>query len=152
MRCCADPEPGLEADQVVEDAALVLLPELHHGEGACSGARVADSDRLHRPEGERLRAAARHLLDRETALEVERRLETVQRHGLGGEQRLHEAEIFRLGERQVQVVALTVVVARGAEGDLVVDRIGVHDRGDGVVEIQVLVAQQLAQVGRETER
>ena len=62
---------GLEADHIVERAQCIVLAELDDGMGPSAAVmRVAEADRLHRAEGERVAAALRHHLDRQAALEV----------------------------------------------------------------------------------
>ena len=74
-------------------------------------------DRLHRPEPQRLAAAARHLLHRQAALEVRRAIEVVLRFVLvGGAERRRERVVLGLGQRGVQVVVPAALpVAGGAE-------------------------------------
>ena len=143
---------GLESHQAVERALFVLLPQLHHGVGAPARARIDEADRLHRAVRERVAPAPRHLLHGKTALEVERGFERVQRNGVGREQRLHERLVARAVERQIQIVAGSVVVARGAKRHLHVDRVRVHDRRERIVEIQVLLAEHALEILREATR
>ena len=92
-----DPEPGLEADQVPHLPRAVLAPELHHRVRLAAGARIGQAHRLHRPEPERLPAAARHLLDRQAALEVGHLVEVVPLVLVGGDERVEEALVARRG-------------------------------------------------------
>jgi hypothetical protein len=114
--------------------------------------RIDESDRLHRAVGERVAPAPGHLLDRQTPLEVERGLERVERHGVGREQRRDERLVARAIERQVEIIARPVLVARGAERNVHVDRVRVHDRRQRVVEVQVLLAEHALQIRGEPAR
>src|SRR5262245_16999172 len=72
-------ELSLEADHVPQSAERVVLTELHHGIGLHARAmRVRKTDRLHRAKAQRVRAALRHHLDREAALEIGRRFEVLE--------------------------------------------------------------------------
>ena len=90
-----NPEPRLEADQVPHLARPVLPPELHHRVRLAAGARIGQADRLHRAEAQRLAAAARHLLDRQAALEVRHLVELVAVVLVGREQRVDERLVCR---------------------------------------------------------
>ena len=50
-------------------AGEIVLPQLHDGKRRAAGARIDEADRLHRPEAQRVAAAVRHHLDRQTAFE-----------------------------------------------------------------------------------
>ena len=94
-------------------AGDVVLPQLHDGVGLAPGAGVAQADRLHRPEAQRVDAARRHDLDRQTAFEELRLIELVDAGLLGRHQRLVERLVFVPGERAIQIVALPIVHAAG---------------------------------------
>ena len=49
---------GLEAHDVPQRAERIVLAKLHDGPRPMAGARIAQADRLHRPEAQRLRSAA----------------------------------------------------------------------------------------------
>ena len=49
------------------------------------------------------------------------------------------------GQRTVDVVVAALVVARGFEGAIHVDRFGGHDRGDSVVKIEIARADQFVE-------
>ena len=85
-----DPEPGLEADQVPHLPGAVLPAELHHRVRLAAGARIGQAHRLHRAEAQRLAPAARHLLDRQAALEVRHLVELVAVVLVGRDQRVEE--------------------------------------------------------------
>ena len=64
---------GLEADDVVERAELVVLAQLHDRIGFHGRiVRVGQPDRLHRPVPQRLGAALGHHFDRQAAVEIGR--------------------------------------------------------------------------------
>src|SRR5205085_1564414 len=67
------------------------------------------SDRLHRPEPQRVHAPPGHHFDRQAALEELRIVELVQRGLLGGHQRVVENSVLLGRERAVQIVALAIV-------------------------------------------
>ena len=84
------PEPGLESDQVPHLSRAVLAPELHHRERLPARPRLGKAHRLHRPEAERVAAAAGHLLDRQAPFEVRHLVELVRGELIGGEERIDE--------------------------------------------------------------
>src|SRR6185503_17869501 len=67
----------LEADEVPHPPAAILHAELRDRVGLPATPRVAQANRLHRPEAKRLAAAASHLLDRHASLEVRDRVEVM---------------------------------------------------------------------------
>jgi hypothetical protein len=69
----------------------------------------------------------------------------VQRHRLGRQQIVYERRVGVGGQRQVEVVARSVLVARGAKRDLAIDRVGVQDRRQRIVEVQISLAQERLQ-------
>ncbi len=75
----AELEVVLEADEVVAVGSEVFLAELHDGVGPLAGARVGQAGGLHGAEAEGVAAAARGLLDGQTAFEV---LELVNSRGI----------------------------------------------------------------------
>src|ERR1051326_9095379 len=132
----------LEADEVVGVGHQILLPELDGGVRLSSGARVAKSDRLHRPEAQRVAPAPREFFERQTRLEPARLLEALQGHALRRDERVVEARVLLLVHRAVEVVVASLAVARRAEGDLGVDGIGSDYRRDGVVEVKPRAARE----------
>ncbi len=145
-------EARLEADQAVLTLRQVLLAQLHHGVRALA-ARRGESHRLHRSEAQRVLAAARQLLDRQAALEEERLLEVAQRQHLGVEHGLTEGEVLAAVHRRVEVVvAAALAVARGREQAIVIEARRLHHRRDGVVEVEVLGAEELGEPPRERGR
>ena len=61
---------GLEADDVPQRAAGIVLAQLDDGIGPAAGARIVEADRLHRAEAQRVDAALGHHLDRHAAFEI----------------------------------------------------------------------------------
>src|SRR5258706_11409207 len=106
----------MKADEVVERAGLVLLAQLHHRVGRRAAARILEADRLHWTERECPGAALRHPLDRQTALEVDRLLELVQRQLVGGDERGDERVVCVARERRVEIVTLALAGALPARG------------------------------------
>ena len=104
----------LEADDVVEAALGVVLPELHDGVGDLTGSRVGEADGLHGPEAEGIFSPAGDGLDGETALEIEILLEVFYGAQLGGSQVLDEGVVLLFGHRAVQVCRLALAIAGGS--------------------------------------
>src|SRR3546814_15699886 len=65
-------ELGLEADHVPQRAERIVLTELDNGPGPAAGARIVESDTLHRAKAQRFDPALGHHLDRHAALEIGR--------------------------------------------------------------------------------
>src|SRR5208337_3720906 len=63
-------EVVLEADQVVGVRAQVLLAQLHHSVRYVPGARIAQADRLHRSEAQRVAPSPGNFLDGQAAFKV----------------------------------------------------------------------------------
>jgi len=59
--------------------------------------------------------------------------------------RLDEAVVLVARKRAVEVILAALAVARCHERDVAVDRLSGHDRRDGVVEVETLVAEKLLQ-------
>ena len=70
----------------------------------------------------------------------------MKRHGFCAEQGFDETVVLVPRQRDVQVVAHSIVVTRSAENDRFVDRVRVDRRRDGVVEIQILIAEGLREI------
>src|SRR5215218_5736025 len=133
----------LEADDVVEAALGVVLPQLHDGVGNLAGSGVGEADGLHGSEAEGVFSAAGDGLDRETALEVQVLLEVLYGAEFGGRQVLYEGVVFFFGHRAVQVGSLTLAVARGAVDDGVTQGVAVEDGRGRVVEVERLPGEVL---------
>src|SRR3546814_1164606 len=58
-------ELGLEADHVPQRAERIVLTELDNGPGPAAGARIVESDTLHRANAQRFDPALGHHLDRD---------------------------------------------------------------------------------------
>src|SRR6185503_18510876 len=145
-------EAALEADEVEVGAGEVLLLQLHHRVRPAAVGR-GKPHRLHRSVAQRVDAAPRHLLDRQAALEEEGALEVMQRQHFGCDEGGDERLVLVARERRVEVVlAAALAVARGPEELREVERLGVDDGRDGVVEVEVLGAEQRLQRGGERWR
>src|SRR3712207_4024333 len=128
----------LKADDVVEAALGVVLPQLHDGVGDLARSGVREADRLHGTEADGVFSAAGDRLDRETALKVQVLLEVFYGAEFGGSQIIYKSIVLLLGHRTVQVCSLTLAVAGGAVDDGVVQRVAVDDGRGRVVEVERL--------------
>src|SRR6202021_1226321 len=146
----------LEAYEVVAVGAEVFLAELDDSVGPSSRFWICQAYRLHGAEAEGVAATAGGLFDGETAFEV---LEFFCGAGgweffpvfgldvFGGGEGFDEGFVLFFGEGAVDVVGGALVVA-GGEVDLGhVDGGGVDDRGDGVVEGEVVGAGEALELG-----
>jgi hypothetical protein len=149
----------------------VVLAQLQHRVRPAAGARVHQAHRLHRTEAQRVLPAFRHHLDRQAPLEELLLLEVVDRRALGMDERLVEDAVLGLVEGAVQVVArigrrvvfrlgdLTIFrlrklpifrwsgvqapsPTRGPKHPRSVDRLREDDGADGIVEVQVGLADE----------
>ena len=134
---------GLETDDVVERAELVVLAQLHDRVGLYGRiVRIGQPDRLHRPMPQRLAAALGHHLDRQAAVEIGRvGLPVLEVDLFAFEQRVDEGVVLLFRHRAVDVIGAgaagpDLVVARLEPGHRHVDGIPVHDRRNGIEEGQ----------------
>jgi hypothetical protein len=81
------------------------------------------------------------------ALEVPRRFELVQGHGLRRKQGIDEPSVAESVKRQIQVIPLALLVARSTKWHLVIDGVGVDDRGDRIVEVERRLSHQPLELG-----
>src|SRR5579884_2879504 len=107
------PELGLESHHVVERAERVVLAELHDGETAAAGPWIGEADRLHRSPAQRIRAARRHYLDRETALEIRRAFPLMRRHRVGALECRHEPLVGVARQGAIDVVGAVALAVAG---------------------------------------
>jgi len=132
----------LEAHQVQLALRQVLLAELDDGVGPPAVGAV-EAHRLHGAVAQGVLAAARQLLDGQAPLEEDRPLELVRDDDLGLGDGALERQVLLAVERCVQVVlAATLAVARLPEEPREVEALGVDDRRDGVIEVEVLAPQE----------
>jgi len=88
-----------------------------------------------------------HDLDRQTAFEVARFLEGMRRDFLGRDQRRHERFVLLAIERTVHVgVVAALVVARGLEHVLALDRVRRDDRRDAVVVRELALPEHALEI------
>ena len=80
----------LKADQAEMVAGNVVLPQLHGGIRRPPGPRIDEADGFHRPEAQRVAAAMRHHLDRQTAFEEFFLVEVVDSCRFRGDERVVE--------------------------------------------------------------
>ena len=135
---------GLETDDVVQGAKLVVAAELDHGIGllvrlVCIG----QAHRLHRAVAQRLAAAFGHDLDGQAAVEIARRLALVEFGLLGGEEGVDEGLILLTGHRAVDIGLLLIlgfalVVAALQPGDRHVYTFCIYNWRDRIEESQRL--------------
>ena len=135
---------GLEADQVVEGAELVVLAQLDHRMGPPAGPGIGEADRLHRAEAQRFRASDCHHLDRHTALEIgSGLLPLVEIHFFRRQQAHDKGVVLTFIHRAIYVIgAIAFIVAALEPGDVEIDALFGHDRRDRVEERQLLLAGQ----------
>ena len=127
----------LEADHIVYGALGVVTPELHNGIVLPACARVSQPHGLERPVAQRIHAAARHHLNRHTALENAAVVKAVHLRLLRFHKLGDEGEIFILIHRAVDVVRRALIIARGEEGAGHVHAFQRDYGGDGVIKVQV---------------
>ena len=162
----------LEADQAEVVAGEVVLAQLHRRVGRTPGARVDQADRLHRAEAQRVASAVRHHFNRQAPFEELLLVEVMNGCRFGGDDRVVEAVVLLLRHRAVQVITLAIIDAtrrtRRARATIVsaeaaspsrcakdpgrVDRLGQDDRTDGVVEVEVVGADEGGDVRRQRFR
>ena len=142
----------LEADKVIQRTVGIVLPELHHGVGFTPGMRIAQPDRLHRPVSQRIKAAARHDLDRHAAFKHAAVVKAVNRRFAGGRKLLPESGVFFLGHRAVYIICRPLVVPGGTKGAFHINGIERYDRSNGVIKVQPLAAGAAKDVLRERVR
>src|SRR5689334_14699616 len=99
-------KPRLEADEIPHSAVFVLAPELDDGMRLTPGAWIAEADRLHRAEAQRVAPATRHLLDGHAPLEVRDRVELVCARLIGYHQRVEERLVLFARHRAVEICAV----------------------------------------------
>jgi len=135
---------GLEADDIIQCAQLVIAAQLHHGIGFIVGIMgVGQADGLHRAKAQRFASAFGHHLDREAAVEIARRLAFLEFGFIRGQQRVDERLVLVLGHRAVEVgctlfLGLALVIARLHPRFAHIDAVVVDDRRDRVEKGQCL--------------
>ena len=142
----------LETDEVIERTVGIVLPELHHGIGFAPRVRIAQSYRLHWPVAQRIKAAARHDLDRHAAFKYAAVVKAVDRRFAGSRQLLPERGVFLLGHWAVYIIRSSLIIPGGAERAFHIDGIQRYDRRDGVIEVQPFAAGAAKDVFRERIR
>ena len=100
---------SLKTHEAVVIPGQIVLPQLDRGIGLLARPRIDETDRLHRPEAQRVDAPVRHDLDRQTALEESLAVEIVNGRRLCVHERIVKPRVFVTGQRAVQVVAAAVV-------------------------------------------
>jgi hypothetical protein len=142
-------ELGLESHDRKMTGRQVVLAQLDDGMRTPPVARVAQADRLHRPEAQGVAAAARDHLHRQAALEEELVFERMHGGALGRRERAIEGRVLRLVQRAIDVVVAAFPVTRGAKGLPEVDGVGVDHRADRVVEVELFRSDERCDVARQ---
>ena len=114
--------------------------------------RIAQPDRLHRPVSQRIKAAARHDLDRHAAFKHAAVVEAVDRRFAGSRQLLPERGVFLLGHRAVYIIRRPLVVPGGTKRAFHINGIERYDRSNGVIKVQPFAAGAAKDVLRERVR
>ena len=158
IRCCSGYASRVwNPTRLYAVQVAVLGAQLDDRPRPVTGARVAQADRPHRPEPQRLRAALGHHLDRHAALEVARLLEVVRqdlaarvaprrrtprtRPCSAGSSRSRRRRCRRPPRARPRHGGLVPAPARRAEREVPVDRVGRDDRRDRVVEVHAIAAE-----------
>ena len=86
---------GLEADDIVKRAQLVVAAQLHNGVGLDVGLmRIGQAHGFHRAMAQGLAAAFGHHFDRQAAVEIAGRFALVEFGFVGGQQRVDESVVL----------------------------------------------------------
>ena len=134
---------SLESHEVVTGAMGVFRPELYHSIGSLTRLGILKAHRLQRTELHSLAAPFGHHLDGDTTFEVGGLFEFFRLDFLSRKQRVIEGVIGRLVHRTVEIVIPTLVITGCEKYDIHIDGIGIHDRRDCIVKIQMRRMGQL---------
>ncbi len=108
-------EFGLEANDVVERAERIVLPQLNDRIRSTLGMGIKQTDRLHWTKTQGLRATRRHHFDRQAAFKIRGGLLPFLEVGLfTGQQGVDEIVIDRLVERAVDIIRTIATGTRAA--------------------------------------
>ena len=142
-------EVGLEADDVVEGAGLILPAQLDRCPGTVTGFRVPEPHRLERAEPHGISAPAGHNFNGHTALiDLEVPLfKLLELHALGVCQFLGELLIALLVKGAVDIVIVSPTVPGSKEHLVHIDAGRLHNGGGGVKEAEILRRDQLSDGG-----
>ncbi len=131
----------LKSNQVVGICPQIFTPQLHHRPRRLAGSRIAQADRLHRAKAWRIAPSSRKLFDRQAAFKVSQLLPFFFLHRLRRHQRIVKAVILLRRHGAVDVVSRALVPACCHVHPIHIDRLGIHDWADGVIERKVLAAR-----------
>src|SRR5919108_5912251 len=133
----------LKTHQVKSAAHLVLAAQLRDSVKVAASLTIDQSHRPHRSISERIETAAGDLFDGQTGLKIARLLERMEGNHRGMSQRFVEAQVLLFAVRAIQVVAhLPFAMAAGEKSSVIVDGLGVHNRRDSIVKIEVTLTRQ----------
>ena len=142
-------ESGLEAHQVVVALGEVLLAQLHDGMGPAA-VRRGEADGLHGSETQGVDPSTGDLLDGQTSFEEFGVFEAVGLNDLGPHQPLPESLILLAVEGDIEVIVAVPLAVAGAGEELRhLQALRLDDGSDGVIEVEVLAAQELQELLRE---
>ncbi len=128
----------LESDQVVRIGAEIFLPQLHRSIRNSAGARVLESDWLHRAETQRVASAPGDFFDGQAAFKVVQVFPAFLLNRLCREKCIVEPIVFFFRHWTIDVVGRPFVVA-GRQVHLAhIDGIGFDDGADRIVKIKIV--------------
>ena len=131
----------MKADQVIERASGVILPQLHHGIGHFARARIHEAHRLERAKGQRLPPARSQDLHGQATFEHQRFFKAVRIVGLRGDKGVIKAVVFRLRHGAVEVIR-AAAIARSAKNLAHIDGFQGDDGRGRVEKVQFMHAGQ----------
>src|SRR5438067_13684822 len=114
----------LKAYETVSFGKNILLTKLNGCVGLLSRARVSESDGLHRSVAQCINTSPRQLFNRKAGLEPTCFLEAMKWDALCVYKLIIKARVLFTVKRAVQVIVAALVVSRGAERNLLIDRLG----------------------------
>ena len=121
----------------------VFRPELHHRIGSRTSLGILKAHRLQRTELHGLAAPFGHHLDGNTAFEIGGLFELFRLDFLRRKQRVIEGIVGRLVHGTVEIVVPALAVTGREKCDIHIDGIGIDDRRDRIVKIQMFTVGQL---------
>ena len=121
----------------------VFRPELHHRIGSVAGLGILKAHWLQRTELHGLATPFGHHLDGDTTFEVGGLFKFFGLDFLRREQRGIEGIVGRLVHGTVEIVVPTLTVTGRKKCDIHIDGIGIDDRRDRIIKIQMFTVGQL---------
>ncbi len=126
---------SLKAHQVVTGAMDILRSQLDDGGGLDSGSGVFQSDRLEGAKLHGLAATFCQHFNRHAGFKIGRLLKFLRLYLFRGHQGIVKGIVLCFRHRTIQIIISALIIARGTKDHVHIDRVCVHDRRDGVVEI-----------------